>query len=67
LFCTPAPVRNLEDAQQSDTSAYARLFHSLLNRGYYVPPSQFEIGFISAAHTEKEVLAFALAVVGAMA
>ena len=64
LFFAPAPVRNLADAKQSDTKGYAQLFHSLLNRGYYLPPSQFEIGFISAAHTEDEVMAFAQAVVG---
>jgi glutamate-1-semialdehyde 2,1-aminomutase len=62
LFCTQTPVRNLTDAKRSDTSAYARLFHSMLNRGFYLPPSQFEVGFISAAHTEKEVLTFAQAV-----
>ena len=66
LFCATAPVRNLADAKRSDTAAYARLFHALLDSGYYVPPSQFEIGFISAAHTEQEVMAFAQAVVDAL-
>ena len=64
LFFTHGPVRNLADAKLCDTRAYAQHFHSLLNRGYYLPPSQFEIGFISAAHTEEEVLAFAQAVLG---
>lgn len=62
LFCTTAPVRNLEDAKRSDTQMYARLFHKLLQRGYYLPPSQFEVGFISAAHSEETVMAFAQAV-----
>jgi len=64
LFFPQTSVRSLADAKQSDTKGYAQLFHSLLNRGYYLPPSQFEIGFISAAHSEDEVMAFAQAVVG---
>ena len=64
LFFTQGPVRNLADAKRSDTRAYAQHFHALLNRGFYLPPSQFEVGFISAAHSEEEVMAFAHAVVG---
>ncbi len=64
LFFTSAPVKNLEDARRCDTRAYAQHFHTLLNRGYYLPPAQFEVGFISAAHTADEVAAFAHAVVG---
>ncbi len=65
LFCTAAaPIKNLADAKRCDAQAYAQLFHSVLNLGYYLPPSQFEVGFISAAHSEAEVLAFAQAVVG---
>jgi glutamate-1-semialdehyde 2,1-aminomutase len=64
LFFTHAPVKNLADAKRCDTQAYAQHFHAMLNRGYYLPPSQFEIGFISAAHSEAEVMAFAKAVVG---
>ena len=63
LFFAGAPLRNLADVKRCDTAAYARLFHAMLDRGYYLPPSQFEVGFISAAHTEDEVLAFANAVV----
>lgn len=63
LFFSAHPVKNLADARRCDTQAYAQHFHTLLNRGYYLPPSQFEIGFISAAHTEAEVMAFAQAVV----
>jgi glutamate-1-semialdehyde 2,1-aminomutase len=63
VFFTGQPVKNLADAQTCDTKAYAQHFHSLLNRGYYLSPSQFEVGFISAAHSEEEVTAFAHAVV----
>ncbi|MEI7899961.1 MAG: glutamate-1-semialdehyde 2,1-aminomutase [bacterium] len=64
VFFTGQPVKNLADAKRCDTQAYAQHFHSLLNRGYYLPPSQFEVGFISAAHSVEEVTAFAHAVVG---
>jgi glutamate-1-semialdehyde 2,1-aminomutase len=64
VFFTAQPVKSLDDAKRCDTKAYAQHFHSLLNRGYYLPPSQFEVGFISAAHSEEEVTAFAQAVVG---
>jgi glutamate-1-semialdehyde 2,1-aminomutase len=63
VFFTGQPVKNLADAKQCDTQAYAQHFHSLLNRGYYLPPSQFEVGFISTAHSDEEVSAFAHAVV----
>ena len=64
VFFTGQPVRNLADAKQCDTQAYAQHFHAMLKSGYYLPPSQFEVGFISAAHSEEEVTAFAHAVVG---
>jgi len=64
LFFAPAPVKSLADARRSDTRAYARNFHAMLDRGYYLPPSQFEIGFLSAAHSEDDVLSFAHALVG---
>ena len=63
VFFARQPVKNLADARRCDTQAYAQHFHTLLNRGYYLPPSQFEVGFISAAHSEEDVTAFAHAVV----
>jgi len=58
-------VRNLDEARACDTKAYARLFNKMLEQGYYLPPSQFEVGFISAAHTMDQVENFANAVVDA--
>jgi glutamate-1-semialdehyde 2,1-aminomutase len=60
-FFRRGPVRNLADAQASDTAAFARLFRGLLERGFYIPPSQFELGFISAAHSDAELRDFAAA------
>ena len=42
-------------AAASDTSAYSKYFHHLLDSGIYVAPSQFECGFVSLAHTQNEI------------
>jgi glutamate-1-semialdehyde 2,1-aminomutase len=55
LFFAPGPVRNLDDARRADLPRFARFFHALLDRGIYLAPSQFETGFISAAHTEQDI------------
>ncbi len=57
-FFGKGPVRNLADAKQCDTKAHAAFFHAMLERGFYLPPSQFECAFISAAHSEADVDAF---------
>jgi glutamate-1-semialdehyde 2,1-aminomutase len=48
-------VRNAEDARGSDTEKFARFFQAMLERGIYLPPSQFEAMFVSAAHDETEI------------
>jgi glutamate-1-semialdehyde 2,1-aminomutase len=60
-FFRSAPVRNLEEAKACDTAAYASFFRGMLNRGFYLPPSQFEAAFISAAHTQQELADFVAA------
>jgi len=55
LFACPGPVRNPGDATRADREAFARLFHRMLEAGVYLAPSQFETGFLSAAHTEADV------------
>lgn len=57
-FFGPGPVRNLADAKACDPNAHAAFFHAMLERGFYLPPSQFECCFISAAHTEADISAF---------
>jgi len=49
------PVRNLDDAKRCDAEAYAAFFTGMLARGIYLPPSQYEVAFISAAHTEAQI------------
>jgi glutamate-1-semialdehyde 2,1-aminomutase len=55
LFFTGRAVRNLDDAKSADLKHFTRFFHSLLAQGIYVAPSQFETGFISAAHSEADI------------
>jgi glutamate-1-semialdehyde 2,1-aminomutase len=54
FFCAK-PVRNYPDAKCADTAAFARFFHGLLTNGVYVPPSQYECWFLSAAHTHDDI------------
>ncbi len=63
LFCRTGAVRSLDDARGCDTTAYARHFHRLLEAGFYMPPAQFEVGFVGAAHTAAELARWAEAVV----
>ena len=55
LFFTGRPVNNLDDAKNSDLKHFTRFFHALLSRGVYIAPSQFETGFLSAAHTAQDI------------
>jgi glutamate-1-semialdehyde 2,1-aminomutase len=54
-FFTPGPVTDWTSAAKSDTEAFARFFRAMLEKGVYLPPSQFEAAFLSAAHTEKDI------------
>ncbi len=54
-FFTPGPVNDLESAQRSDTSRYARFFHAMLDSGVYLPPSQFETWMLSFAHQDSDL------------
>lgn len=56
-FCAKE-VNSLADAKRSDTKAHAAFFHGMLDRGIYLPPSQFEVGFVSAAHTDVDIETF---------
>lgn len=57
-FFRSESVASLADAKQCDTEAFGRFFHAMLDRGFYLSPSQFEVGFISTAHTEADIEAF---------
>ncbi|TWT37730.1 Glutamate-1-semialdehyde 2,1-aminomutase [Posidoniimonas corsicana] len=55
LFFVNEPVTSWDTASRCDTAAFAKYFWSMLNRGIYLPCSQYEANFISAAHTEADI------------
>jgi glutamate-1-semialdehyde 2,1-aminomutase len=55
LFFSATPVTNWPTASQCDTVRYGRYFWSLIDRGVYMPCSQFEALFVSAAHSEADI------------
>ena len=55
LFFNRKPVTDLASAKTSDTAAFAKYFHAMLERGVYLAPSQFEAAFLSAAHSDDDV------------
>jgi glutamate-1-semialdehyde 2,1-aminomutase len=55
LFFAPEPPRDYEDAKGCDLEAYAAFCRGMLDRGIYLPPSQFEAWFPSLAHTDAHV------------
>jgi glutamate-1-semialdehyde 2,1-aminomutase len=56
LFFTDAPVTDFESANRSNREKFARFFHVMLGEGVYLPPSQLEAAFFSAAHAKKDIL-----------
>ena len=55
FFFTDQPVTDWDSAKVADTQAFRRFFHWMLERGVYLAPSQFEAGFVSAAHSEQDI------------
>jgi glutamate-1-semialdehyde 2,1-aminomutase len=55
LFFCEQPVRNYDGAKKSDTARFGKFFQEMLERGIFLPPSQYEALFVSAAHTDAEI------------
>jgi glutamate-1-semialdehyde 2,1-aminomutase len=55
LFFHPGPITGWRTASQCNTARFARYFWGLLDRGVYMPCSQYEALFVSAAHTEADI------------
>jgi len=55
IFFQEGPVYDLNTALQSNTDLYARFFHGMIQNGVWLAPSQFEAGFLSFAHTDKDI------------
>jgi len=60
MFCTyfsDSPVSNWDTAAQSNTERFGKFFWGMMERGVYLAPSQFEAGFMSAAHSDEDIAA----------
>jgi glutamate-1-semialdehyde 2,1-aminomutase len=55
FFFTKQPVTDYTSAKTSDTGRFAKFHGLMLDRGIYLPPSQFEAAFVSAAHSDSDV------------
>ncbi len=54
-FFTTSPVTDYDSAKLSDTVRFGKFFHAMLDRGIYLPPSQYEALFVSTAHSEADI------------
>jgi glutamate-1-semialdehyde 2,1-aminomutase len=61
------PVRSIAAIPEAHRARFATLFHALLERGVYLAPSGFEVGFLSTAHTDADLEQFLAAFDGALA
>ncbi|MCI0680987.1 MAG: glutamate-1-semialdehyde 2,1-aminomutase [Gemmataceae bacterium] len=55
LFFNAEPVADYDAAKTSDSKRFAKFFWAMMDRGVYLPCSQFEAAFLSTAHTEAHV------------
>jgi glutamate-1-semialdehyde 2,1-aminomutase len=55
MFIGRDSVVDADDARRSDTAKFATYFHRMLERGIYLPPSQFEAMFVSLAHSVADI------------
>jgi glutamate-1-semialdehyde 2,1-aminomutase len=55
LFFTNEDVVNYQTARTSDLELFAKYYREMANEGIFLPPSQFEGLFLSAAHTDEDI------------
>ena len=55
LFFNSEPVTDWNSASRSDVQSFGRYFWTMIERGVYMPCSQYEALFVSAAHTVNDI------------
>lgn len=55
MFFTDQKIENFDTVKTCDTEFFKRYFNALLEKGIYIAPSQFEVGFMSAIHSDEEI------------
>ncbi|NLM29857.1 MAG: glutamate-1-semialdehyde 2,1-aminomutase [Methanomicrobiales archaeon] len=54
FFRSTSP-RNYREVKECDTEAFSRFWKAMLDLGIFLPPSQFETNFLSAAHSDQDI------------
>jgi glutamate-1-semialdehyde 2,1-aminomutase len=54
-FFRSEPPKNYREVKECDTAAFGRFWRRMLETGIFLPPSQFETNFLSAAHTDRDL------------
>jgi glutamate-1-semialdehyde 2,1-aminomutase len=54
-FFNSEHVGDWTTANRSNREAFAQFFHTMLDEGVYLAPSQFEAGFVSIAHDDDKI------------
>ena len=57
LYFSKAPPTSYAEVMACDKEAFNRFFHAMLDEGVYLAPSAFEAGFVSAAHSDEDIVA----------
>ncbi|MFN3716920.1 MAG: glutamate-1-semialdehyde 2,1-aminomutase [Thiobacillus sp.] len=57
LYFADNPPETFADVMASDRESFNRFFHAMLDKGFYLAPSAFEAGFVSAAHSDADIAA----------
>lgn len=55
MFFADHAVRDFDDVMKTDKDKYVHVFHTLMKNGVYMPPSPFEVSFLSIAHTDEHL------------
>lgn len=62
LFFAEGPITCWDEAATCDAQLFSRYFHSMLEQGFLIAPAQYEALFVSAAHTDEDIMALTQAV-----
>lgn len=55
FFSEQSPITSYQQVMQCNIARFTQFFHAMLQSGIYLAPSAFEAGFVSAAHSEKDI------------
>jgi glutamate-1-semialdehyde 2,1-aminomutase len=55
FFSTEKNISRFEHVMACNQERFKQFFHLMLKHGIYLAPSAFEVGFVSAAHSEQDI------------